>query len=226
MNVLVACEFSGVVRDSFRDLGHEAWSCDLEDVEPEGKYPNYHLYGDCLLWLDGLSSNVKWDLMIAHPPCTYLSVSGARWMYEQINSAAYGNENEVHIGRRELQKQAIQFVSTLIAASIPRIAIENPIGVLSTKIRKPEQIIQPWMFGHGETKATCLWLNNLPKLTPTDVVAGRENRVHRMKPGNDRSKDRSRTYAGIAQAMAQQWGSLLESQTFDKGLEVRPDPFD
>jgi hypothetical protein len=131
-----------------------------------------------------------WDLMIAHPPCTFLAVSGARWFKD----------------RPEQMADALSFVQTLIDAPIPRIAIENPISVISSRIRKPDQIIQPWMFGHGETKKTCLWLKNLPPLTPTDVVEGREPRVHRMSPGPERWKERSRTFAGIASAMAEQWG--------------------
>jgi len=128
--------------------------------------------------------------MIAHPPCTHLAVSGARWFKDK---------------KRE-QEEALEFVRKLLAAPIPKIAIENPISVISTRIRKPDQIIQPWMFGHGETKATCLWLKNLPLLKPTDVVEGRENRIHRMSPGPNRARERSRTYKGIAKAMAEQWG--------------------
>jgi hypothetical protein len=128
-------------------------------------------------------------MMIAHPPCTHLAVSGARWFKEKI----------------EEQKEALEFVRLLLSAPINKIALENPISVISSRIRKPDQIIQPWMFGHGETKATCLWLKNLPKLTPTDVVEGRDNRVHRMPPSADRWKERSRTYSGIANAMANQW---------------------
>lgn len=181
MKVLVACEFSGIVRDAFRTQGHNAWSCDLLETERPGQ----HIVGDVLRHL-----NEGWDLMIAHPPCTFLASSGARWFKS----------------RRRQQNAAIRFVKDLLAAPIPRIALENPIGVLSTVIRKPDQIIQPWQFGHGETKATCLWLKQLPKLNPTKVVDGREARIHKMPPDKNRSRDRSRTYKGIADAMAEQWG--------------------
>jgi site-specific DNA-cytosine methylase len=181
MRVLVACEFSGAVRNAFREKGVEAWSCDLLDAEDSSEH---HIKGDIRGVLhDG------WDMMIAHPPCTHLAVSGARWFKEKI----------------EEQKEALEFVRLLLSAPINKIALENPISVISSRIRKPDQIIQPWMFGHGETKATCLWLKNLPKLTPTDVVEGRDNRVHRMPPSADRWKERSRTYSGIANAMANQW---------------------
>lgn len=182
MKVLVACEYSGRVRDAFTARGHNAWSCDFLDSETEGK----HFKGDVVEVL-----NAGWDLMIAHPPCTHLAVSGARWFKE----------------KREEQAQALDFVSILMTAPIPKIALENPISIISSKIRKPDQIIQPWMFGHGETKATCLWLKGLPKLVPTDIVEGREPRVHMMPPSPDRWKERSRTYSGIAAAMAAQWGN-------------------
>lgn len=189
MNVLIACEFSGVIRDAFRECGHEAWSCDLEGIEPEGKWSNYHWYGDCK-WLIKQAPYGYWDLMICHPPCTYLAVSGARWFKD----------------RQQEQKEALQFVNDLLNAPIPKICLENPISIISSKIRKPDQIIQPWMFGHGEVKATCLWLKGLPLLKPTDIVDGREAKVHRMAPGPNRGKDRSRTLPGIAKAMADQWG--------------------
>jgi len=185
MKVLIACEFSGIVRDAFLDKGHNAWSCDF--LSSESKERGHHFVGDVREVLDK-----EWDLMIAHPPCTHLAVSGARWFKE----------------KREEQRQALIFVKQLLNAPIPRIALENPISIISTKIRKPDQIIQPWMFGHGETKATCLWLKNLPKLKPTNVVEGRENRVHKEPPSKDRWKNRSRTYQGIADAMAEQWGNL------------------
>ena len=181
MNVLVACEYSGRVRDAFIALGHDAMSCDLLPTEAEGP----HHIGDVTELL-----HLGWDLMIAHPPCTHLAVSGSRWFKDK---------------ERE-QAEALIFVQTLMDAPIPRIAIENPVSVISSRIRKPDQIIQPWMFGHGETKATCLWLKGLPKLLPTNVVDGREARVHRMPPGPNRWKERSRTYLGVAQAMAEQWG--------------------
>lgn len=183
MRVLVACEFSGVVRRAFTDRGHEAWSCDLlpaDDLSPS------HFVGDVRALLKD-----EWDLMIAHPPCTHLAVSGARWFKD----------------KREEQEEALAFVRTLLEAPIPRIALENPVSVISSRIRKPDQIIQPWQFGHGETKKTCLWLKNLPKLRPTNIVEGREARVHRMPPGPDRWKKRSITYQGVAEAMADQWTS-------------------
>lgn len=181
MRVLIACEYSGRVRDAFRALGHVAMSCDLLPTDVEGP----HHQGDVTELL-----HMGWDLMIAHPPCTHLAVSGSRWFKDKVNE----------------QAEALVFVRTLMDAPIPKIAIENPISVISSRIRKPDQIIQPWQFGHGETKATCLWLKGLPKLTPTDVVEGREARVHRMPPSPDRWKERSRTYQGIAEAMAAQWG--------------------
>ena len=183
MKVLIACEFSGIVREAFRAKGHDAWSCDLVPTEQPGQ----HIQGDVLEVL-----NEKWDLMIAHPPCTYLAVSGARWFKD----------------RQVEQKMALCFVQDLMEAKIPKICIENPIGVISTKIRKSDQIIQPWQFGHGETKATCLWLKRLPKLIPTNIVSGRENRIHKMPPSPNRGKERSRTYPGIAAAMGEQWGAL------------------
>lgn len=181
MKVLVACEFSGIVRDAFIARGHDAISCDLLPTERDGP----HYQGDVRNLL-----SQQWDLMIAHPPCTFLARSGARW----------------HSGSKE-QKEALEFVRMLGMQSIERIAIENPIGAISTHIQKPSQIIQPWQFGHGETKATCLWLKNLPCLHSTNIVPGREPRIHHMVPQNpNRWKDRSRTFQGIADAMAEQWG--------------------
>lgn len=188
MRVLVACEFSGIVRDAFRALGHEAWSCDLLQTETPGR----HIMGNVA---DVIYSG-KWDLMVAHPPCTHLAVSGARWFK--------GKETEQH--------RALEFVANLLAAPIQKIALENPISIISSKIRKPDQIIQPWWFGHGETKATCLWLKGLPKLIPTKVVEGRKPRVHFASPGPDRWKERSRTLPGIAEAMAAQWGGNILDQ--------------
>jgi len=182
--ILIACEFSGVVREAFKVLGFDAWSCDLLPSEIEGQ----HIQGDVLEQLDK-----GWDLMIAHPPCTHLAVSGARWFKD----------------KQMEQAKALAFVWMLLEAPIPRIAIENPISIISSQIRKPDQIIQPWMFGHGETKATCLWLKGLPKLLPTDIVEGREAKVHKMPPSANRWKERSRTYQGIANAMAKQWGDYL-----------------
>lgn len=190
MKVLVVCEFSGIVRDAFARQGHEAWSCDLLPTER----PGLHIEGDVLTIPK--STLRKFDLMIAHPPCTYLSRSGARW-WPRLKHGE--------------QEAAIEFVRRLLAMPVPRIAIENPIGILSTRIRKPDQIIQPWQFGHPETKATCLWLEGLPLLVPTKVVQGREPRIHHEGPGgatNPRWKRRSRTLSGIAKAMATQWGKF------------------
>jgi site-specific DNA-cytosine methylase len=187
LRVLVACEYSGAVRRAFRSLGHEAWSCDLLDSEDNS---DFHLQGD----VAGILGN-GWDLMIAHPPCTDLAVSGARHFAAKIADGRQG--------------RALDFVRLLMAAPIPHIAIENPVSVISSHIRKPDQVIQPWQFGHGETKATCLWLKGLPRLNPTNIVDGREARVHRMPPGPDRWKERSRTYAGIANAMAAQWAEYV-----------------
>lgn len=182
MKVLIACEYSGVVRDAFIAQGHDAMSCDILDTEFEGP----HYKGDVRDVL-----NYPWDLMIAHPPCTHLSVSGAKHFAEK------------RIDGR--QQAAVSFFMELARAPIDRIAIENPVCIMSRLWRKPDQIIQPWQFGHGETKATCLWLKGLRPLTPTDVVDGREARVHRLPPSPDRWKLRSTTYAGIAKAMAEQW---------------------
>ena len=182
MRVLVACEFSGIVRDAFIAAGHNAVSCDLLPSERPGP----HVIRDAI----ALAWDFHWDLMIAHPPCTYLAVSGARWFKD----------------RREEQEDALLFVHRLLDAPIPRIALENPVSIISSRIRKPDQIIQPWQFGHGEVKATCLWLKGLPKLQPTNIVDGRTTRVHHASPGPDRWKERSRTLPGIAAAMADQWG--------------------
>lgn len=183
--MLVACEFSGVVRDAFLGLGHNAWSCDLLPTERGGQHFQCDVRG---LKLDGI------DLLIAHPPCTHLAVSGARWFKDKLKE----------------QGESLEFVRWLMDAPVPKICIENPVSIISSRIRKPDQIVQPWMFGHGETKATCLWLKGLPKLQPTNVVAGREARVHKMPPGPNRWKERSVTYRGIAEAMASQWGGCVE----------------
>jgi site-specific DNA-cytosine methylase len=183
VRVLVACEYSGTVLGAFLARGHEAMSCDLLPTEAPGP----HYQGDVRDVLD-----YPWDLMIAHPPCTHLSVSGAR-----------------HFEAKRLdgrQQAAVSFFMSLARAPIPRIAIENPVCIMSSLWRKPDQTVQPWQFGHGETKATCLWLKGLPRLTATDVVDGREQRIHRMPPSEDRWKLRSATYRGIAEAMADQWG--------------------
>ena len=183
MRVLVACEFSGIVREAFIREGHGAWSCDFLESERPGP----HIVGDVLNILDE-----GWDLMIVHPPCKHLAVSGARWFKNKVKE----------------QAEALQFVRELLGAPIHRIALENPVGVISTRIRKPDQYVQPWMFGHGETKKTGLWLKNLPLLEPTKIVHGREGVVWKMSPGPDRWKNRSRTYPGLAHAMAVQWGAL------------------
>lgn len=180
MRVLIACEFSGIVREAFRKRGHDAWSCDLLPAEDGSKF---HYMRDCR------DVPMDWDLMIAHPPCTHLAVSGARWFKDKLNE----------------QAEALVFVQWLMDRPIERIAIENPVSIISSRIRKPDQIIQPWMFGHGETKATCLWLKNLPKLEATNIVEGRDPRVHFASPGPNRWKERSRTLQGIADAMAEQW---------------------
>jgi hypothetical protein len=183
MRVLIACEYSGAVRDAFLRAGHDALSCDLLPTD----VPGPHYQGDVRdILADG------WDLMIAHPPCTHLAVSGARWFKD----------------KQVEQAEALDFVRLLLAAPIPRIALENPVSVISSRIRKPDQIIQPWQYGHGETKATCLWLKGLPPLVPTDIVEGREPRIHRLPPSPDRWKIRSATFPGIAAAMAAQWGAL------------------
>lgn len=180
--VLIACEYSGTVRDAFIAMGHKAMSCDLLPTDVSGP----HYQGDVFDII-----NDGWDLMIAHPPCTHLAVSGARHFEAKKASG--------------VQDEALAFVQALLDAPIDCIALENPISIISSRIRKPDQIIQPWQYGHGETKATCLWLKNLPKLIPTDIVVGREAKVHKMPPGPLRWKLRSTTYKGIAQAMASQW---------------------
>ena len=185
MRVLIACEESQEVCKAFRERGHEAYSCDLQECS--GGHPEWHLQVDALQML-----KLKWDLIIAHPPCTDLSVSGARWFKEKQAD-----------GR---QQKSIEFFMRFINADCVKIAVENPISIMSSKYRKPDQIIQPWQFGHGETKATCLWLKGLPPLKPTNIVDGREQRVFRMAPSPDRARLRSKTFHGIALAMAEQWG--------------------
>ena len=208
MNVLVACEESQRVCTAFREKGHNAFSCDI--VPCSGGHPEWHIQGDVLKILnpyelpfggeviefrtmDGTNYVIeKWDLIVAFPPCTHLAVSGARYFEQKRKD-----------GR---QQQGIDFFMEFTKADCEKIAIENPIGIMSTHYRKPDQIIQPWMFGHGETKATCLWLKNLPKLEPTNIVDGREHRIWKMPPGPERAKERSKTYWGIARAFAAQWG--------------------
>jgi hypothetical protein len=191
MKVLVACEFSGRVRDAFTYAGHDAMSCDLLPSESLGP----HHQGDVR---DVLHEG--WDLMIAHPPCDHLAVSGARWFKNKVKE----------------QAEALDFVRLLMEAPIPKIALENPVSVISSRIRKPDQIIQPWQFGHPEAKKTCLWLKNLPPLVPTNVLALPERGYwdnqtpsgqNKLGPSPTRARDRGRTYFGIAQAMAQQWGA-------------------
>lgn len=191
MKVLVACEFSGIVRDAFAARWHDAWSCDLLPSERPGN----HIQGDVLGILgDG------WDLMIAHPPCTYLALSGMRWY-----SKPWSTDEQI-ADRIEKRDAALEFCKALLDAPITKIALEQPMSLLSSKVRKYDQRIQPWQFGHGEQKTTWLWLKNLPPLKATDVVEGRDERVHREPPGPNRWKNRSRTYQGIANAMAAQWG--------------------
>lgn len=182
MKVAVLCEYSGVVRDAFIRRGHDAVSCDLL---PSDSSFGPHVQGDIQAhdWSG-------FDLVIAHPPCTHLAVSGARHFHK----------------KQQEQAEALDFVRWILALPVQRIALENPVSIISSRIRKPDQIIQPWQFGHGETKATCLWLKNLPALKPSAIVDGREQRVHRLPPSADRWKIRSRTYLGIAEAMADQWG--------------------
>lgn len=190
MRVLIACEYSGTVRDAFAALGHDAWSCDLLPTESPGR----HHQGDVLTVIH----DYKWDLMVAHPPCTYLCCSGLHW-------------NKRTPGREQKTTDSIAFVEALMGAPIQQIAIENPIGRISTAIRKPDQIIQPWMFGDDASKATCLWLKNLPRLEPTNVIKKKryENQTasgqNRLGPSPDRWKVRSKTYSGIANAIAAQW---------------------
>lgn len=190
MKILIACEYSGIVRDAFAAKGHDAWSCDLLPAERLGK----HIQGNVL---DIVNDN--WDMMIAHPPCTDLAVSGAAWFKEKIAD-----------GR---QQRALEFVQKLLDAPIPKIALENPVSVISSKIRKPNQIVHPWMFGHPEQKSTCLWLKGLPKLVETNNVKeemlklpkNQRERLHYLPPSKDRWKERSRTFQGLADAMAEQW---------------------
>lgn len=189
MKVLVACEESQAVTVELRKLGHEAYSCDL--IPCSGGHPEWHLQTDVLQLL-----NNQWDMILAFPPCTHLAVSGARYF-----------EQKRRDGR---QQEAINFFMQFANANCPKIAIENPVGIMSTHYRKPDQIIHPWQFGHGETKRTCLWLKGLPLLVPTSIVDGREQRVWRMPPGQDRSKLRSKTYPGIAKAMAEQWAGKVK----------------
>lgn len=187
--VLVACEYSGTVRDAFATRGWDSWSCDLLPSEKPG---NHHQRDVREILDEG------WDIMVAHPPCTHLAVSGARWFAAKRASGE--------------QQAALEFVRLLLDAPIQHIALENPVSIISSKIRKPDQVIQPWQHGHGETKATCLWLKNLPLLTPSNIVEGREQRIWKMPPSADRWKERSRTFSGIAEAMASQWSKFVSSR--------------
>ena len=184
MRVLVACEESQAVTKELRRLGHEAYSCDIEPCS--GGHPEWHLQQDVTQLL-----KIRWDMVIAFPPCTDLAVSGARYFEQKRKD-----------GR---QQKSIEFFMMFANCGCPKTAIENPVGIMSGIYRKPDQIIQPWQFGHGETKRTCLWLKGLPKLKPVDIVPGREQRIWKMPPGKDRAKTRSKTYPGIAKAMAEQW---------------------
>jgi hypothetical protein len=211
VRVLVACERSGVVRNAFRALGHDAWSCDLEPADDGSPF---HIQGDALtVTYSGSKRDLHpgyvtpWDLLIAHPECTYLANSGAKHLYASMKAENGPNPDRwAHMGA------AAAFFLAMLNAPVQRIAVENPIMLGHPKrlfgIPDPTQIIQPWQFGHGETKATCLWLKGLPPLQPTNIVEGREQRVFRMAPGPDRKRDRSRTFEGIAAAMAEQWGAL------------------
>lgn len=221
MKVLIACEESQTVCKAFRERGHEAYSCDIQ--EPSGRNPEWHILGDALqaveggqvTTMDGKTHDIgKWDLLIAHPPCTYLAVSGNRW----FNIARYGDRA---VERLKARKEAAEFFMAFVNADIPRICVENPVGYMSTHYRKPDCIVQPYEFGHKARKKTCLWLKGLPKLTPTDIV---EPDIIRYQNGNgtddpwhmetlklppkERAKARSVTFPGIAKAMVEQWGEL------------------
>lgn len=180
MRILVGCERSGIVRDAFISKGHDAWSCDIVD----SLRPGPHITDNVLNWLNG------WDMLICFPPCTHLASSGARWFSD----------------KKDIQLEALDFVNKLLNAPIEKICLENPVGVISTYIRKPTQIIQPWMFGHRDSKKTCLWLKNLPRLKPTQIMDSADSTCHYLSQSKHRSFIRSKTYPGIAQAMAEQWG--------------------
>jgi hypothetical protein len=199
IRILIACEESQAVCIAFRNLGFEAYSCDI--LPCSGNHPEWHIQGDVLQQLGN-----GWDVMIAFPPCTYLTVSANKWYKDQPPRKSGTLVGEQ---RRKARIEAIKFFIDLYNCGIPKIAIENPIGVMSSEFRKPDQVLQPWMFGHGETKATCLWLKNLPKIIATNVVDGREQRLHRLSATKDRAMIRSKTFPGIAAAMANQWGEYL-----------------
>jgi site-specific DNA-cytosine methylase len=196
VKILVACEESQAVTIEMRRLGHEAYSCDIEPCS--GGHPEWHLQVDALELL-----KMKWDMILAFPPCTHLAVSGARYFEQKRKD-----------GR---QQAAIDFFMQFANADCSKIAIENPVGIMSTYYRKPDQIIQPWQFGHGETKKTCLWLKGLPPLISTEIVEGREQRIWKMPPSEDRAKNRAKTFPGIARAMAEQWaGDIREGSQCEK----------
>jgi len=217
--ILIACEESQTTTKAFRKLGHEAYSCDIQSCS--GGHQEWHYNIDVFDVIENKGGKLQngeekyvddWDLMIAHPPCTYLSVSGARWYYHPDDKHLPTEERRPHPrfpNRAEHREDAVEFFMGLAKAPIKHVAVENPVSIISTRWRKPDQIIQPWQYGHGETKATCLWLQNLPKLQPTNIVEGREQRIWKMPPGENRWKERSRTFEGIAQAMAEQWGGIF-----------------
>jgi len=207
IKILVGCEESQAVAKEFRKLGHEAYSCDLQECS--GGHPEWHLKMDVF---DAIKLK-EWDMGIFFPTCTYLTVSANKWYKDQLprkSGALVGAK------RRAAREEAIDFFMRLYNCDIPRVAVENPIGVMSSRFRKPDQVLQPWMFGHGETKATCLWLKELPKLIPTDIVDGRVQRMHLLPKTKERAKLRSKTYPGIAKAMATQYTIFLNS-----GLELK-----
>lgn len=199
LKVLIGCEESQAVCIEFRKLGHEAYSCDL--LPCSGGHPEWHLQMDVF---EAIKLK-EWDMMICFPTCTYLTISANKWYKDQPE-----RKSGILVGeaRREARREAIDFALRLFNCGIEKVAMENPIGVLSSVFRKPDQVLQPWMFGHGETKATCLWLKGLAKLTPTDIVDGRHQRLHLLPKTPDRAKLRSKTYSGIAAAMASQWSNL------------------
>jgi len=213
MKILVGCEESQAVTIELRKLGHEAYSCDTQECS--GGHPEWHLQMDVFKAIEGgelitqAGETVfidEWDIGIFFPTCTFLTISANKWYKDQPprkSGALVGAE------RRQARREAIKFFMALYNCKIPKVAIENPIGVMSSEFRKPNQVLQPWMFGHGETKATCLWLRNLPTLTPTNIVTGREQKLHLLSPSKDRAKLRSKTYQGIAMAMASQWTKVL-----------------
>jgi len=196
MKVLVGCEESQAVCIEFRKLGHEAYSCDLQPCS--GGHPEWHFQMDVFSAIE----SKHWDMGIFFPTCTYLTVSANKWYKDQPERKSGTLVGEA---RRRAREEAVEFFMRLYNCNIPMVGIENPIGVMSSRFRKPDQVLQPWMFGHGETKATCLWLRGLPKLVPTNIVEGREQRLHYLPRTPDRAKLRSKTFLGIARAMAEQW---------------------